>query len=512
MARMLLVSIILLVLGVSLVRRGLRGSVVDDHPWCTACRFDLVGILEVRERCPECGADLSLPNSVEVGQRRRRPRMISLGVVLVVSAGVCMAGVGTGAFRRINWSSYKPHVWLRLEAEYLGDASRHLAEKEILRRAQSGILSADQLDQAIARGMTAVTRPYVNPWSDADRLLALLKCPGVRAGVHRDVLSWVMKLQGDPAQAFPSILGDVVHRAFLDGDISDEEFMAFLKQSCSPVLRAAHSGPVTPGEDLRVRIDWNWRGGEGPYEFVVDVPLQYSPALKMQYAGWFGGPQIGLEPSGGLWRAPSAPGNYTIEGKIRIGSGTQYLLKGIPLRSPIVTQPRRPLTSIPEVAVEFPISLEVQVVSDLPDMQGQRIRNQVASMFQLSEARVEVRGQSPAASLTLALEPFTESVSLQFVATWRSGDRVYRLGVGRADFNDGSVRSTFDAGGDGTFRNRRRWSRSGTPGRLSLRAPVHAEGPGRGVLSIEVTTLSINGEPSSAVPFSFDLPDVRVIW
>ena len=45
------------VLGVSLLRRGLRGRRVGAHPVCGKCGFDLFGLPADQAKCPECGND-----------------------------------------------------------------------------------------------------------------------------------------------------------------------------------------------------------------------------------------------------------------------------------------------------------------------------------------------------------------------------------------------------------------------------------------------------------------------
>lgn len=45
------------VIAVVLLRRGLRGRAIDDHPVCRACGFDLFNLPSDRAACPECGSE-----------------------------------------------------------------------------------------------------------------------------------------------------------------------------------------------------------------------------------------------------------------------------------------------------------------------------------------------------------------------------------------------------------------------------------------------------------------------
>ncbi|NJL31404.1 MAG: hypothetical protein HC898_07100 [Phycisphaerales bacterium] len=56
-----LIAVPLLLAGLVLLWRGIRGRLVDDHPYCRGCKFDLTGLPAERTACPECGHDLTVP-------------------------------------------------------------------------------------------------------------------------------------------------------------------------------------------------------------------------------------------------------------------------------------------------------------------------------------------------------------------------------------------------------------------------------------------------------------------
>src|SRR5687767_11978219 len=72
------------VLGVSFLRRGLRGRRVGDHPVCGKCGFNLFGLPADQAKCPECGNDLSAPRAVQTGHRVRRMPLVYAGGALLL--------------------------------------------------------------------------------------------------------------------------------------------------------------------------------------------------------------------------------------------------------------------------------------------------------------------------------------------------------------------------------------------------------------------------------------------
>lgn len=81
-----LLPILLILVGLVLLVRGIRGEADLSYPTCAKCGYDL------RQRdltaeglaCPECGLSLALPRAVNFGRYRRRPRMALAGAMLVL--------------------------------------------------------------------------------------------------------------------------------------------------------------------------------------------------------------------------------------------------------------------------------------------------------------------------------------------------------------------------------------------------------------------------------------------
>lgn len=70
--------------GIALLILGVRGRRVGEEPRCGKCGYDLRGV-EREAPCPECG---EAAGSRRTGRSRRRPAMISVGIVLIL---VCSA-------------------------------------------------------------------------------------------------------------------------------------------------------------------------------------------------------------------------------------------------------------------------------------------------------------------------------------------------------------------------------------------------------------------------------------
>lgn len=136
-------------LAVALIVVGRRGRVVDDHPVCRRCGFDLVGAPTQAGRvrtCPECGVT-AWPRH---GNRERRPGVLAAGVVLLAAVLLVGGLVAYETFDAAALARYKPVALLRWEAAGGTSPSAGTALDELLRRLNHGQLSAAQQDELIA--------------------------------------------------------------------------------------------------------------------------------------------------------------------------------------------------------------------------------------------------------------------------------------------------------------------------------------------------------------------------
>ena len=98
------------ILGLMLLITALFPRRRGKTPYCRRCRYNLTGIES--KRCPECGTPLSVRGAVLHGERRRRPRLAILGLVVLLG-GTGPLGVRTYRWAKsVRWYSYRPIAWV----------------------------------------------------------------------------------------------------------------------------------------------------------------------------------------------------------------------------------------------------------------------------------------------------------------------------------------------------------------------------------------------------------------
>jgi hypothetical protein len=222
-------AILALLVGLSLILRGLRGRTIGDHPHCTKCGYDLFGNRRAT-RCSECGADLTAAFSVRIGQIKRRPRLIvggSIVLFLVILPG-CLIIIGNS--RNYNWNQLKPSAWLQYEAfgptTNLMDDSRQRADSawaELIRRQMAGKLTARRASSMV------------------DVILRKQRDPGFAA--------W----KGD--------WGEFVEKQRGDGNLDDKRWATYMEQGLDPSLSLPVE--VRQGEPISLSVHLNSRLGNG---------------------------------------------------------------------------------------------------------------------------------------------------------------------------------------------------------------------------------------------------------
>lgn len=143
-----LMSLLLLIAGVILTRRGLRGRLVGDRPSCRACGYDLTGRPDGVDLCSECGHDLTIPTAIQVGDRKRRPRLLASGLTcLIVSISLAASVIWKFEDIRINWRAQLPGSMLisryaKLTTNNFSGIDEYV---EIQKRFKNGTLSDSQI-------------------------------------------------------------------------------------------------------------------------------------------------------------------------------------------------------------------------------------------------------------------------------------------------------------------------------------------------------------------------------
>jgi hypothetical protein len=162
---MLVAAVILALLAIPLFALGLRGRIIDDHPVCRKCKFDLVGVYPGHPLCPECGRDQKR-NPPRTGNRRKRWR-----VVLAACASLALAAtfVGVHTWRVIDedgWVRHAPVFVLKREVLSPAASRTDIAFRELLRRVEEDGLNPKRLTSTI-EGVLARQRDADVVWNPA---------------------------------------------------------------------------------------------------------------------------------------------------------------------------------------------------------------------------------------------------------------------------------------------------------------------------------------------------------
>lgn len=130
-----------LALGIMLAWWGRRGKIIDDHPVCRKCRFDLVGRPPGSDRCPECGADLSGKRAIAIGNRKPRQSAVVIGCCIAMFVVFSFAGLGGSRYLK---EDHKPNWLVLIDARSKNARIRSAALAELWDRQQMGQLSESQ--------------------------------------------------------------------------------------------------------------------------------------------------------------------------------------------------------------------------------------------------------------------------------------------------------------------------------------------------------------------------------
>lgn len=133
---LLLAGIVILGASALLIRFGGRSRPVGDTPYCRRCRYDLTALTS--DRCPECGTELNAA-AIVVGTRRRRPIVLSAGVLVMLAA---LATIIVSA-QRVNWYRFCPTAWVLRDLQSTKPGRADRVWSELSRREAAGKLSHD---------------------------------------------------------------------------------------------------------------------------------------------------------------------------------------------------------------------------------------------------------------------------------------------------------------------------------------------------------------------------------
>lgn len=210
------VLIIGVVAGLWLIRAGRRGRVIDDHPVCARCRYDLAGGATIPSTCPECGRSLCWPGTVVVGNRQCSPRKVAIGAAMVApGALMLLLALGSLLFGTA-FDSVKPAWLLSLQMRHNAPGSSAAAVAEVERRIWAKSISAASM-QAIVEDLLA--------------------------------------MQADPAAAWSPRFGDVIEEAIAAGLATPQQGTAYLLNAVRGRYSIVVRERVKPSARLATRIE-----------------------------------------------------------------------------------------------------------------------------------------------------------------------------------------------------------------------------------------------------------------
>jgi hypothetical protein len=162
----------LLLAGVLLILLGRRGRKINNHPQCTWCGFDLVGVYPGAVTCPECGAGLARTHGqkpVRQGVRIRQPIIIATGLALVLIAAAPLGLFTYAAITGTHIAKHLPIRGLELMANLGTQTRADEAAAELTDRLLKKSLDAEQSSRAVALVLAYqadANRPWTRPWAD----------------------------------------------------------------------------------------------------------------------------------------------------------------------------------------------------------------------------------------------------------------------------------------------------------------------------------------------------------
>ena len=129
---------------------GWHGKLVDKHPRCRRCLYDLTNRPEDQQRCPECGSWITATGAIRYGTYEKRPWLAWTGLLAMVVGLFSAVTSFLMVTRWVDLNEYLPTAWV-VRDMWQDDR----AGTQIIDRLTSGKLSPSQIaaivDQILAR-------------------------------------------------------------------------------------------------------------------------------------------------------------------------------------------------------------------------------------------------------------------------------------------------------------------------------------------------------------------------
>jgi hypothetical protein len=155
-----LLGLALVVVGLWLARRARRAGRRGSAPHCFQCGYNLTGLPlpDPRQRCPECGAQLSALRTVARGRPSVHRPMLTVGILLMIAGGLITVRPAVRLYRS-SWTAVKPTSWLLEDARVGGGLTAVWARYALFGRMERGRLSTEDAHAFVEHLLELQARP-----------------------------------------------------------------------------------------------------------------------------------------------------------------------------------------------------------------------------------------------------------------------------------------------------------------------------------------------------------------
>jgi hypothetical protein len=480
--------------GVVLLVRGTRGRLVDKHPYCERCGFDLVASLPAP--CPECGSDTDAPNSVRVGRWERKRRSLWTGIGLLAFVAVAVSLRAIGLVSRADINAWKP-LWM-LRREVASGTPGFDAVSELTARVGLRQLSQDQIDAVARSFMAAHDTGHYGPQAIGKPLASIIYSNQMSNAGRQEFMQWVLSLQRDGTRPWSSDVGAAAETLLLAPHAAPEWKARYMSQVLRPKLRLATSAPLRPGQQVPVYLQSAFRAGPRSvaHQLVFPPEIRQNPV----WASSLMGPE--WEPVGFL-TAPQQVGDH-------LALATCDFVLTFRRDDPgLVSVGGEPDPAFEAIQQSVPLELRYRVEAQAPGTHKELI----TAMFWCSGARPSIfNANDVQAEASLWVTPCSESMHIEFDMVWRYDERDHDCGVAEISLSNSGSSVTLKQPSGNTLASSHSGGPLSRPEQLSFSVPVGPRGPESGSIKLTIKSFQrdTTGTDSEFDPFVIELPDIPV--
>lgn len=227
------------VVGFGLAMWAWRGKLLDDHPYCRKCHYDLFGLKAEAATCPECGADIRTGGTVRMGRRKRQWGVVTAGAAVCLSFGTILY---IDEYRPWNLDPFLPRFLLRLDLRIGGEYRFDIAKSELSRRifydlnAEEIRLCLDWLIDVIPPDDYEIPESQAMDFWDEILPLACIRFTSqIQDGEHVEplpspLMDLMLEIQANAKDHWVGNYGDYIEALERIGRLDDQSWQRYLRQ------------------------------------------------------------------------------------------------------------------------------------------------------------------------------------------------------------------------------------------------------------------------------------------